>query len=250
MKQRAGYRLQVPLDASSVQDFKPDRAVKVVAFDTKGRAYEDSSSSTAKGQGTASLAIEEHARKPSRGRWPGECICRTAKRSADHRRGCRPPAMGRARQELTLSPIVISHYYWWWWIRWCRRFKISGVVRCANGDPVPGAKVCAYDVDWWWWWSSKQQVGCATTDVNGSFEIDFTGVADGGPGGGGSSAMVPGTAFGGTHQPPAPAGIEANEDSALRRLSPTLPSSRALLGRPQRPRPDARSTLLEPCQPA
>jgi hypothetical protein len=48
-------------------------------------------------------------------------------------------------------------------------------VVCANGvDPVAGATVCAYDVDWWWWWWSKDLVGCATTDLNGAFEIDFT----------------------------------------------------------------------------
>ena len=38
---------------------------------------------------------------------------------------------------------------------------------------MPGAEVCAYDVDWFWWWWSKQQVGCATTDINGSFDISF-----------------------------------------------------------------------------
>src|SRR5262249_22625415 len=78
------------------------------------------------------------------------------------------------KNELTLNPIAISAYYWWWWWYWCRNFRITGRVLCANGNPVPGAQVCAYDVDWWWWWWSNQQVGCATTDVNGTFEIDFT----------------------------------------------------------------------------
>ncbi len=44
---------------------------------------------------------------------------------------------------------------------------------CGDGSPVPGAKVCAYDVDWWWWWLSEEQVGCATTDATGSFQISF-----------------------------------------------------------------------------
>ena len=52
------------------------------------------------------------------------------------------------------------------------RLKITGRVVCADGSPVPGAQVCAYEVDWWWWWSSAS-VGCAVTDVTGSFEIDF-----------------------------------------------------------------------------
>jgi hypothetical protein len=38
---------------------------------------------------------------------------------------------------------------------------------------VPGATVCAYDVDWWWWWWSLLQVGCAVTDANGAFSISF-----------------------------------------------------------------------------
>ena len=170
---RAGYRLQVPLDASSVQDFKPERAVKVVAFDSQGRTYEDLVKLDEKGRGTASLAIDE-----LRGNL--RVLVGPEGASAEQLKNLQTITMNVSKRqwggkaELVLSPVEISHYYWWWWIRWCRRFKISGVVRCANGNPVPGAKVCAYDVDWWWWWSSKQQVGCATTDVNGSFEIDFT----------------------------------------------------------------------------
>jgi hypothetical protein len=76
-------------------------------------------------------------------------------------------------RRIVIDPIPISYYYWWWWIRWCREFRIHGHVVCADGRPVPGAQVCAYDVDWFWWWWSKQQVGCATTDVNGSFDISF-----------------------------------------------------------------------------
>jgi hypothetical protein len=171
-EQSTSYRLIVPLDASGVQDFKPDQAVKVVAFDAKGRAYQDVVKLDAKGHGTATLAIEG----------PGNLhvIVGPESASTEQLKGLQTITVDvgrrlwREKRELTLSPIVISYYYWWWWYRWCRRFKITGVVRCANGLPVPGAKVCAYDVDWWWWWSSRQQVGCATTDVNGAFEIDFT----------------------------------------------------------------------------
>jgi len=172
-EQNATHRLLIPLDASGVEDFKPDQAVKVVAFDSKGRAYQDVVKLDAKGQGTASLVIDESSGNL-------HVIVGPESASAEQLKGLQTITVDVARRqwgakgELSLSPIVISHYYWWWWYRWCRRFKITGVVRCANGLPVPGAKVCAYDVDWWWWWSSKQQVGCATTDVNGSFEIDFT----------------------------------------------------------------------------
>jgi hypothetical protein len=76
-------------------------------------------------------------------------------------------------RQLTLSPIPIPGYYWHWWRRWCRTFTITGRVVCPDGSPVPGATVCASDVDWWWWWSSLQQVGCAVTDASGSFSFSF-----------------------------------------------------------------------------
>ena len=77
------------------------------------------------------------------------------------------------KQELVLPAIQITPYYWFWWLRWCRTFTIRGTLRCPDGSPVPGAVVCAYDVDAWWWWWSRQQVGCATTDANGSFTMRF-----------------------------------------------------------------------------
>jgi hypothetical protein len=77
-------------------------------------------------------------------------------------------ATGKAR-----LPIALSPYFWHWWWRWCEEFVVRGRVVCADGSPVPGAEVCAFDVDWWWWWNSTQQVGCATTDINGAFEIRF-----------------------------------------------------------------------------
>ncbi|MEO7144974.1 MAG: carboxypeptidase-like regulatory domain-containing protein, partial [Bryobacteraceae bacterium] len=84
-----------------------------------------------------------------------------------------PASQWQNKNELSLSPIAIPAFYWGWWRRWCRNFTVRGRVLCANGSPVPGAVVCAYDVDWWWWWISEDQVGCATTDATGSFEINF-----------------------------------------------------------------------------
>ena len=78
-----------------------------------------------------------------------------------------------SKREARLPVIIIPPYYWWWWLRWCRTFVIRGRVLCADGSPVPGAKVCAFDVDWWFFWSSTQQIGCAYTDANGAFEIRF-----------------------------------------------------------------------------
>ncbi|MCH8322840.1 MAG: carboxypeptidase regulatory-like domain-containing protein, partial [Proteobacteria bacterium] len=75
------------------------------------------------------------------------------------------------QSKLSLKPIVIPSYYWHWWPKWCRTFTIRGTVLCPDGSPVPGARVCAFDVDYFWWWKTKQEVGCATTDQTGSFEI-------------------------------------------------------------------------------
>jgi len=84
------------------------------------------------------------------------------------------PQQWEKEKALTLTPIAITSIYWrWWWI-WCREFTITGRVVCADGSPVPGAEVNAYDVDFWWWWSSIFQVGStAITDANGNFTLSF-----------------------------------------------------------------------------
>lgn len=76
-------------------------------------------------------------------------------------------------REVELEPIRIPEYYWDWWHRWCRTFTVRGRLTCPDGSPVPGAKVCASDVDSWFYWTGTQQVGCDTTDVDGTFEIEF-----------------------------------------------------------------------------
>ncbi len=170
-KQVGKFTLTVPLDASGIKDFKPDRGVKVVAYDRKGGAYAATVEFDAKGQGKAVLTL------PAAGSL--RVLVGPEKATAEELKGLQTiGADVSARQwqnkaELTLSPIVISAYYWRWWGWWCRDFKITGRVVCADGSPVPGAQVCAYEVDWWWWWSSQNLVGCAVTDATGSFEIDF-----------------------------------------------------------------------------
>ena len=71
-------------------------------------------------------------------------------------------------------PLVVTSKWWSMWLTWCRDFTISGRVVCADGSPVPGAEVHAYDVDYFWWWSSVVQVGpTAVTDAAGHFTIKF-----------------------------------------------------------------------------
>lgn len=171
-KKDGDFKLTVPLDASRIKDLKPGRAVKVVAYDRKGRAYEDVAKLDDKGMGKAVLSFPQS---------PGglRVVIGPENASAEELKGLQTISTDvSARQwqdkrELSLPAIAISSYYWRWWWWWCRDFKITGRVVCADGSPVPGAQVCAYDVDWWWWWWSQDLVGCATTDATGSFEIDF-----------------------------------------------------------------------------
>jgi hypothetical protein len=166
------YRLTIPLDASGIEGFKPDHDVKVGIQDRKNKITSQVVRLDAKGQGVATFALPEN---------PGtvRLVVGPADASDEELLGLQTiTANIDARQwgagaELKISPIKISPYYWWWWLRWCRTFTINGRVLCPDGSPVPGATVCAYDVDWWWWWSSNQKVGCATTDASGSFNITF-----------------------------------------------------------------------------
>src|SRR5271154_2257634 len=165
--------LEVPLDASHVSDFKPDRPIKVIALSKRREPQERLVNLDEAGKGTASFRFDEA---------PGSVQILLGPESASsadlqHMQTISvsvPASSWRAAREVRLPDVVISSYYYWWWWRWCRNFKITGRVLCANGSPVAGATICAFDVDYWWWWSSQEQVGCATTDATGSFEIDFT----------------------------------------------------------------------------
>jgi hypothetical protein len=74
---------------------------------------------------------------------------------------------------VDLKKIAVSNLvYKWWWLH-CKTYTITGKVICANGNPVPGANVTAFEVDRWWWWFRKDQLKTAVTDVNGNFEMKF-----------------------------------------------------------------------------
>ena len=84
------------------------------------------------------------------------------------------PNQWAGKAKLKLTPIIVTPNWWGLWLRWCRTFVIQGHVQCADGSPVPGAEVRAFDVDYFWWWSSISQVGpVAITDANGHFTITF-----------------------------------------------------------------------------
>ncbi|MCC6588265.1 MAG: carboxypeptidase regulatory-like domain-containing protein [Bryobacterales bacterium] len=84
------------------------------------------------------------------------------------------PNLWRDQDQLTISPFLVTPIWWRNWLRWCREFVIEGRVVCADGSPVPGAQVRAFDVDYFWWWSSIAQVGPAVvTDASGHFSMRF-----------------------------------------------------------------------------
>jgi len=84
------------------------------------------------------------------------------------------PSQWGDKKALTLEPLKLTLQWWRLWLIWCREFVISGRLLCADGSPVPGAEVRAYDVDFFWWWSSAIEVGGpAITDPSGHFTIKF-----------------------------------------------------------------------------
>jgi hypothetical protein len=164
-------KLVISLDASKIEGFKPEQPVQVLVVDRKGATLSKKVELNAKGLGETTF---EFPQAPD----GLKVLVGPQDASPEEMQGLQTISLDvRAgslkEREVKLPPIVISSFYWNWWLRWCRIFTIRGHVRCANGAAVPGANVCAYDVDWWWFWISRSLVGCATTDQFGAFEIRF-----------------------------------------------------------------------------
>jgi hypothetical protein len=168
----AKFQLQIPIDASGIQDITPDQQVRVAAQDSRGTLHTAVVKLDARGQGTATLAFQQNPGKLRLALGPQSA-------SAEEILGMQtvetsvPARLLLPGRPFKLPPIKIPLPIWTQWWKWCRKFTVTGRVLCANGRPVPGAKVCAYDIDFWWWWGSRQLVGCDTTDANGSFTISF-----------------------------------------------------------------------------
>ncbi len=163
--------LEIPIDASQIEGFTADQKLKVVA---RGGGELQSASIKMGKSGKGSAKISFKKAPPSVQLFVGPdgleddeiagMDTLTQKVSA---------RMLGAGGTIRLNPILIPPFYWHWWLRWCREFTVRGRVVCADGTPVPAAEVCAFDIDGWAFWHSKQQVGCATTDQNGTFELSF-----------------------------------------------------------------------------
>ncbi len=167
-----GVVLVVPLDASSVTDFKPERGLKVALVGAEGTTLMSQQVVLDdKGQGEAKFALQEA---------PGELRVLVGPDDASDDEivglqtlGVSVSAKLFIEPRLVLPPLRITDFYWHHWLRWCRWYTVRGRVLCADGSPVPGATVCAHDVDGLWNWLGTQQVGCATTDASGSFSMTF-----------------------------------------------------------------------------
>ena len=169
----SSYILNVPLDLSDIDDKASDDRLKVVA-----QAADESIVSTI-------VTVSEIAEAPVRlsfAAHPGTVRVAVGPAEADDRqllagetvRKVVPSRIWDDLNKVSLAPIKIGRWYWGWWKRWCRTITVEGRLICPDGRPVPGATVCAYDIDWWFIWSSKQQVGCTTTAADGSFTLTFT----------------------------------------------------------------------------
>lgn len=149
-------KLEVPLDASDVEDFKPDMQVKVVLVSGEDRVVASQAVKLdAKGAGKAAFTLKDAPRAARVVVGPGDADDEELLHLQTISRELSVRAL--RTEALKLAPIAISSYYWWWWRRWCRTFVIRGRVVCPDGSPVPGATVCAYDVDWWWWWPARSR---------------------------------------------------------------------------------------------
>lgn len=171
-KTKKQFQLVIPLDASEIEGFKPDQAIKVAVKSPEGSITVQTVKLKRNGKGTATFVFEKKPRGLNVAVGPESA-------SDEELFGMQTLCFNVSVRQwvneriLNIPSVKISPYYWYWWLHRCRAFTIRGKVICPDGNPVPGAEVCVYDTDYWWWWSSKQLVGCATTDATGSFEIKF-----------------------------------------------------------------------------
>jgi hypothetical protein len=172
-RERDGVRLRVPIDASHLEELREEKSqdLQVVVRLADGQLYAETIDLD-DGAGAAEFAFDEPPDAveafvgPERAD-PEELVqSQTITVTVPGDRWIETP-------RVELEPIRIPPYYWDWWYRWCREFVVRGRLTCPDGSPVPGAEVCAKDVDSWLYWSSTEEVGCDTTDQHGAFEIRF-----------------------------------------------------------------------------
>jgi hypothetical protein len=110
-----GFRLEVPLDASGINDEKTGRVVKVAAFDRDGCACNATVAFDPGGYATATLLLSdppgdlrvvvgpENASTTLLRAIQSLCVEVSARQWNDNR-------------TLRLPPVPISGFHWWWWL--------------------------------------------------------------------------------------------------------------------------------------
>jgi hypothetical protein len=167
----AKFKVTVPIDASAIEKVEKGQEVKVVAVDAKGARQVQS----VKLDGKKAAATFNFDAAPENLRvfvGPGEADNDEIDKLQNAALATVSPR-AFTKAEITIDPIIIRPPQWEWWLRWCRTFTVHGRLVCPDGTPVPGAQVCAYDVDWFLWWRSTQLVSCAMTNANGEFSMSF-----------------------------------------------------------------------------
>ncbi|HEX4038825.1 MAG TPA: carboxypeptidase-like regulatory domain-containing protein [Acidobacteriaceae bacterium] len=165
--------LRVPVDASQVPDFTPDRRVSVLAWSRQGCAHQRVATFNRKGTAIASFAFESEPESLRVALGPETATPADLR----HLQTISVPvssSLWRTAADVEIPAIQVSTWDWWWWQHWRQNFRVTGRVVDAHGRPLAGAAVSAFDVDAWWWWTAQEQVGTAVTGVDGSFLIEFT----------------------------------------------------------------------------
>jgi hypothetical protein len=97
---------------------------------------------------------------------------------------------GRASRSLAeptnLGTLAVDSAIYLCWIYCCQTYTIRGRLVCREwsynpqtqqwsfcDNPVPGATVSIDDVHCFFWWCWRNQIGTATTDINGNFTFTF-----------------------------------------------------------------------------
>ena len=163
--------LVIPIDASQIPDKERGQQSVKVAVRQGGKVY---SQEVPLREGRSEVRLEVNPEQPISYAVGGSEVPDEDLFNVRTITGTVSPRQWLGKNELSVSPLIITPYWWRYWLRWCRDFTIEGTVVCADGSPVPGAEVRAYDVDFLWWWSSVIPVGpSAVTDANGNFQIKF-----------------------------------------------------------------------------
>lgn len=169
----SSFVLRIPVDASRVPEFTPDRLVKVLVWNQHGCIQHQVVTFSPERKGMAVFTFDR-APESLRVALGPETATVAELQHLQTVSTSVPASRWAGSTEVEIPSIRVSSYDWWWWQHWRQRFRVTGRLVNRQGRPVHGATVSAFDVDAWWWWTAQEQVGSAVTERDGSFLIEFT----------------------------------------------------------------------------